>query len=133
MDIINKIENYLIEIIESNIAYRVMKYDPKNKIASSSVVHSNDFHGHKQEKFKPKKGLVIKMSGKGMYLYRNKKLVVDFYAVSDVNILLKCQFNENDVIEKDELFNTKDAIFTVSKAKIVDFYIIDASGNKILQ
>lgn len=113
-----RFKQYIKEAKGLLIGYKVMKYDPKTKTAISIV---NDT----TEKLKPKKGLIIKMPGKGLYLSSSKSLVIDFYALSDVNILLTLQYNEKDVMEKE--LN----IFTVKKAKIIDFFIIDASGNKL--
>ena len=97
------------------VGYKVMNYDNDSK----KVISGAD----SRQKFPLEKGKEITMKGKGMFLTLDKQYALDYYAQHEYNALITFKFNTDDVTSGN--LTDKDTEFTVSKAKIVDYKIIN--------
>jgi hypothetical protein len=95
------------------IGYRVMRYDPNTGKAISGA--------DGRQSILPKKGEDISYGG-GFYLTNDPQYATDYYAVHDNNILIKVEFDKNDLL-KGSLTDREPEI-SVKKGKILDTQII---------
>lgn len=106
----------IVDKLNEEIGYKIMKYDPKEKLVYSLADN--------KIKFPLEKNKLFHMDGKGIYLGNSEEFVKTYYSgLSDSDeILLKIDYDPTDIISG----NNKDSEseFTVSKGTIVDFEII---------
>ncbi len=94
------------------IGYRVMRYDPNTGKAISGA--------DGRQSILPKKGEDISYGG-GFYLTNDPQYATDYYAVHDNNILIKVEFDKNDLLKGS--LTDKEVEISVKKGKILDTQI----------
>ncbi len=78
----------------------------------------------KRQKFKPKKGLIVRFSGLGIFLSPNEEYVKTYYCGSnDVDIFLTFEINLNDITSGN--LEDRESEITVSQAKLIKWEIIE--------
>lgn len=100
---------------DSILAYKIMRFDP----SSGKAVSGAD----SRQGFRPRKGMVVSMPGKGIFLSPNREFVVDYYAGHDHNILLVLSVDPEDVTGGN--LTDRESEFTARRATIVDFVVAD--------
>lgn len=108
--------------LNEEIGYKVMKYDPTTNMVYSVADDSN--------KFPLKVGNKISMRGKGIYLSNNEEFVKNYYSgLTDTDeVLLKIEYDPKNII----IGNDEDAEseFTVPSGKIKGFEILSETVSK---
>lgn len=94
------------------IGYRVMRYVDGKAVSGADS----------RQAFELKKGGVIRLTGKGMFLSLDRQYVLDHYAGHDVNVLLTCAFDPKHVTSGN--LTDRQTEFTVSEAVLKDFEVI---------
>jgi hypothetical protein len=92
-----------------------MRYDPSTKSAVSGA--------DSRRSIKARRGQILAMPGKGIFMSPNRQFVVDYYAGHDHNILLVLSVDPADITGGN--LDDREAEFTAKKAVIVDFKIAD--------
>lgn len=99
------------------IGYRVMAYDPINHRAISGA--------DSRVTVPLNVGSIHRYPGQGMFLAPTKDYVLDYYQNYENNILMVYEFNKEDIIFGSEFLEDKEPEISVSKAKLVEYEILD--------
>lgn len=98
------------------IGYKAMRYEGGWAISGADS----------RQRFKPRRGYVIQMSGKGTFVSPNKQYVLDYYSGNnDKEVLLTLEFSEDDITSGQHTLNDREPELTVRKAKVIAFKVMD--------
>ena len=108
-------ETYTLYMFEAKkmIGYKVMNYKDGKAISAADA----------RQAFPLERGKMISFKGKGIFLTLDRQYAIDYYAQHEENAVIKFEFDPDDITDGN--LTDKDTEFTVSKAKIVDFDIIN--------
>jgi hypothetical protein len=96
--------------------YKVMNYDPEK----GTVISGADNRVTKDMKLR--KGMVMKMPGKGIFMSTNKEYVKQYYGgMHDHEAVIKFEFDSSKISSGN--ITDKESEITVPEAKVVDFEI----------
>lgn len=79
-----------------------------------------------RQSFLVRKGHVIRMPGKGIFLSTNREYILKYYAGgNNRDVVLTLAFNPEDIVSGRDTLHDREPELAVSEAKIVDFEIVD--------
>lgn len=111
----------LVTEAKSMLGYKVMNYKDGKAVSGADS----------RQSILLKNGSIARMPGAGIWLSLDKNYVKDYYAVHDQNVLLTFEFNPSDVIKGN--LTDKETEFSVSKAKLVSYDIIENKVESLLE
>lgn len=111
------LKNYISEA-KKLLGYKVMNYIPE----TGEIISGADRRVTNGVKLR--KGMILSMPGKGIFMSTNKEYVAKYYGdMHDHEAVIKMEFDPNEIISGN--LTDKENEFTVKKAKVVDFEIVD--------
>jgi len=102
------------------IGYKVMNFDPR----TNEIISGADNRVTKGVKLR--KGMTMRMPGKGIFMSTNKEYVTTYYGdMHDYEAIIKFKFDPEKITSGN--ITDRENEFTVPSAKIIDFEIVDNS------
>ena len=98
--------------------YKAMKYDP-----DTGEIHSGA-DSRVTKGVKLRKGMTLKMPGKGIFMSTNREYVEQYYSGhNDYEALIKFEFNPDEITSGN--LTDRENEFTVPRARVIDFEILN--------
>jgi len=98
------------------VGYKAMRFENGRAISGADS----------RQSFVVRKGHVIRMPGKGVFLSTNREYILKYYAGgNDRDVILTLEFNPKDIVSVLGSLDDREPELTVSAAKIVDFEILE--------
>jgi hypothetical protein len=115
----NEAAQDVTETVQDDIyGYKAMNYNPETQEITSGA------DSRVTKGIKLRKGMTLKMPGKGIFMSTNRKYIEDYYSGhNDHEVLIKFKFNPADIITGN--LTDRENEFTVLSAKVVGFKVID--------
>lgn len=108
---------------EKMLGYKAMRYERGEAVSGADSRH----------RFKVRKGKVVRMPGKGIFLSPNRQYVLDYYAGhNDTEVLLTLEFDPAHITSGANTLSDREPELTVSSAKIVDFELLHFDEGRTL-
>ena len=98
------------------LGYKAMRFENGRAISGADS----------RQSFVVRKGHVIRMPGKGVFLSTNREYILKYYAGgNDRDVVLTLEFDPKDIVSILGSLDDREPELTVRAAKIVDFEIVD--------
>lgn len=102
--------------VKKMIGYKAMRFEKGRAVSGADS----------RQGFVVKKGHVIRMSGKGIFLSTNRKYVETYYAGHNPHeVLLTLEFDPKDITSGKDTLGDREPELTVSAARVVDFEVLE--------